>query len=101
MPTTPRRLIGTAEARNRRQPIERPPSKRITISATVAIRITVSFESTSPGKMSEATAATTRNGAAAGTEMRSLSLLAKSAAVRPAATSRIPPPKVVTSSMDG
>ena len=31
--------------------------------------------------MSEATAATTRNGAAAGTEMRSLSLLANSAAV--------------------
>ena len=48
--------------------------------------------------MSEATAAATRNGAAAGTEMRSLSLLAKSAATRPAATSRIPPPKVVTSS---
>ena len=82
----------------RRQPIERPPSKRITISATVATRITVSFESTSRGKMSEATAATTRNGAAAGTEMRSLSLLAKSAAVSPAATRRMPPPKVVTSS---
>ena len=64
----------------------------------VATRITVSFETTSRGKMSDATAAATRNGAAAGTEMRSLSLLAKSAATRPAATSRIPPPKVVTSS---
>ena len=51
--------------------------------------------------MSEATAATTRNGAAAGTEMRSLSLLAKSAATRTPETSRIPAPKVVTSSTTG
>ena len=39
--------------------------------------------------MSDATAAATRNGAATGIEMRSLSLLAKSAATRPAETSRI------------
>ena len=97
----PSRLIGTAEARKRRQPIERPPSKRITISATVATRITVSVETTSRGKMSEATAATTRNGAAAGTEMRSLSLLAKSAATSAAETSRIPAPKVVDVVHDG
>ena len=62
------------------------------------MRITVSFESTSRGKMSEAIAAATRNGAATGTEMRPLSLLANSATTRPAATSRMPPPKVVTSS---
>ena len=47
--------------------------------------------------MSEATAATTRNGAAAGTETRSLSLVVRSATESAAATSRIAAPNTVTS----
>ena len=78
------------ESRKRRQPIERPPSKRITISAT---RRDPHRRSRSrpraDGKMSDAMAAATRNGAAAGIENRSLSFVVSSATARPAATSRI------------
>ena len=41
VPRMPRETIGIAAPRNRRQPIDEPPSKRITISATVARRSTV------------------------------------------------------------
>ena len=58
----------------------RPPSKRITISATTAIRSTSSNESASPseGKTSEATAAATRKTAAPGSAIRSASSAAGS-----------------------
>ena len=88
------------ESRKRRQPIERPPSKRITISATVATRIDGLVRDDEPtGRRPTRSAATTRNGAAAGTEMRSLSLRReerRDEAGRRRAGS--PPPKVVTSS---
>ena len=44
VPSTPSERIGTAEPRKRRQPMSRPPSKRITISATTPIRSTVTKE---------------------------------------------------------
>ena len=50
VPKTPREAIGRADARKRRQPIDEPPSKRITISATVATFSTVEIERTSEGK---------------------------------------------------
>ena len=80
VPRTPREAIGTADARKRRQPIDEPPSKRITISATVAIRSTVEIESTSDGKRSEASAAATRKNAADGIDVRALTFDASSAA---------------------
>ena len=60
-------------ARKRRRPIDEPPSKRITINATVARRSTVSTGTRSAENASEATAAATRKNAAEGTEIRALS----------------------------
>ncbi len=49
VPSTPSEAIGIAAARKRRQPIDEPPSKRITISATVATFSTVEIDKTSEG----------------------------------------------------
>ena len=87
VPSTPSDTIGTAATRKRRRPIDVPPSKRITISATVATRSTVEIGSRSDEKMSDATAAATRKNAAGGTEVRALSFAVSSAADEP------PPPK--------
>ena len=46
-PDVPRARIGSADLRKRAKPMCRPPSKRITISATTPIRSTVSIESAS------------------------------------------------------
>jgi hypothetical protein len=97
VPRTPSDAIGTSERRNRRQPIPRPPSKRITISATVATWTTVFVETSRLGKRSEAIAATTRHGAANGIEIRCTSFVVKRATATAPATSRIQPPKTVTS----
>ena len=71
----PSESIGTSARRSRRQPISMPPSKRITTSATTAIRSTVTNEIASrrPGQRSEAAAATTRKRAALGIASRSVS----------------------------
>src|ERR671930_1200322 len=90
VPTTPSDVIGNAAPRKRRQPTCMPPSKRITISATTPIRSTLWIEITvsRPGKTSDATAATTRKSAGAGTGNRSVSLYVPSAPKTPAATTR-------------
>src|SRR5581483_3595550 len=97
VPTTPSATIEPPALRKRRQPIESPPSKRITISATDATRSTVRIEIASDGKRSEATAAATRNGAAAGTRRRSLSFVVRSAAASAPETTRIARPNAVSS----
>ncbi len=97
VPTTPSETIGTADARKRRRPIEEPPSKRITINATVARRSTVSNGRRSAENASEATAAATRKSAAEGTEIRALSLAVSSASESAPATNRMSSPKWVTS----
>ena len=74
VPRTPSETIGTAATRKRRQPIDEPPSKRITISATVATRSTVATGTWSDENTSEATAAATRKNAAEGTEVRGAEL---------------------------
>ena len=64
---TPSERIGTAAPRNRRQPMCMPPSKRITISATTAIRSTVDDRRSrrrGSGRGPDAAAAATRNSAA-------------------------------------
>src|SRR5919197_2082 len=90
VPMTPSTVIGNAAPRKRRQPTCMPPSKRITISATTPIRSTLWIEITvsRPGKTSDATAATTRKSAGAGTGNRSVSLYVPSAPKNPAATTR-------------
>src|SRR5581483_8901583 len=88
---------GTATTLNRRSPIDEPPSKRITMSATVPIRSTAVGDSVREWKTSEAKAAATRKSAAAGMETRALSLLASSAAERAAATRSTSSPKLVRS----
>src|SRR5581483_2134700 len=97
VPSTPSVAIGVAAARNRRSPIEAPPWNRITISATVAIRSTVAIRGTRDGNTSEATAAATRNSAAEGSDRRAPSFVARRAAARAAATSRMGRPKLVRS----
>ena len=93
-------MIGTAEARNLAQPTCIPPSKRIAISATTAIRSTSTVESRpSPGQMSDATAAATRKSAGAGTGKSSVSLCAPTASENAPATSRTISPKSVSSLM--
>jgi hypothetical protein len=69
VPAVPRRTIGVAAPRNRRMPMCMPPLKRITISATTAIRSTVRIDTSSwrSGKSSDTTAAPSRNNAGAGT----------------------------------
>ena len=95
VPGTPSDRIGTAAVRNRRQPMSRPPSKRITISATTPIRSTVTNEisSWSRGTRSEVTAAATRKSAGAGIRSRSVSVWPKSASENPVATTRMMTPK--------
>jgi hypothetical protein len=100
VPRTPSETIGTDEARKRRKPIEEPPSKRITINATVARRSTVSIGTRSAENTSEATAAATRKRAADGTEIRALSLAVSSASESAPATSRMSSPKCVTSCIE-
>ena len=97
VPRTPSVATGTQAACRRRRPIAEPPSKRITISATVATRSTVRIETSSCEKRSEATAAASRKSAGAGTETRSLSFEVRSAADNAAATSRISAPNEATS----
>ena len=82
VPTTPRLTIGQNDSRNRVTPMSMPPSNRITISATDATRSTVRIETSSDEETSEAIAAASRNGAAAGTERRSLTFVVRSATAR-------------------
>jgi hypothetical protein len=89
--------IGRADARKRRQPIDEPPSKRITISATVATFSTVEIERTSEGKTYEASEATTRNNAADGMDVRAPTFDARRAAESAPETRRMVSPKLVTS----
>src|SRR4051812_15333705 len=98
VPTTPSATIVPLTLPKRRQPIEPPPSKRITISAIDATRSTVSAETENEGKRSEATAAATRKIAGAGIGIRSLTFDARSAAATAPETTRIPSPNVVRSS---
>ena len=86
MPRTPSERIGTAAPRKRRQPMSMPPSKRITIRATTAIRSTVTNEiaSWSRGTRSEIAAAATRKSAALGIASRSVIARPKSASETPA-----------------
>ena len=81
VPSTPSTVIGTAATRgSAASPTCMPPSKRITISATTAIRSTSTVDSSDrPGQMSEATAAATRKSAGGGTGKNSVSLCAPSA----------------------
>jgi hypothetical protein len=95
VPSTPSERIGTAALRNRRQPMSRPPSKRITISATTPIRSTVTNEIAScrPGKRSEAAAAPTRNKAALGIAKRCVIARPSNANEHAAETTRTITPK--------
>ena len=70
----PSERIGSADSEKRRHPICMPPSKRMTISATTAMRSTVTNEIRLPssGQTSEAAAATRSRTAALGTARRSL-----------------------------
>src|SRR5690349_10949931 len=70
VPATPSDAIGAAEARNRPQPIDAPPSKRMTTRATVAIHSTARTDGRSAGTASDAIAAATRRYAAGGTRIR-------------------------------
>src|SRR5919108_2637656 len=92
VPATPTQTTGPAAPRNRRQPMCIPPSNRITTSATDTTRWTVVTDSSpSAGTRSEANAAPTRKIAGAGTRIRSLSRLTRTAAM-------IAPPTTSTSS---
>src|SRR4029079_10355516 len=98
VPTTPSTLIGTIDSRNLGQPTCMPPSKRITTSATTAIRSTSTVDSSDrPGQMSDATAAAPRNGAGGGTGKNSVSLWAASAARNAPETTSTTRPKSVSS----
>ena len=74
-----------------------PPSKRIRISATTAIRSTSLTPSTRLGQMSDTTAAARRNSAGAGTGKNSVSFAAPSAKRNAAATTSTTKPKWVIS----
>ena len=97
VPSTPSEAIGRREGRRRRQPIDEPPSNRITIRATVAIRSTVWIERTREGQRSEARAAATRKSAADGIDVRALSFDASNAADSAPETTRMVRPKLVRS----
>ena len=99
VPSTPRVTIGPAEARKRRQPTCIPPSKRIRIRQITPIRSTSRIEtcSASPGKTSDASAATRRKIAGPGTGNRSVSFVAASASRNPEETIRTIAPKLSTS----
>ncbi len=99
VPTTPSRVIGTAEPLKRRHPTFIPPSKRITISATTPIRSTLRIEIAVPsdGKTSDAIAAANRNSAGAGIGNQSAKRLATSASENPAEQTRMITPKSCTS----
>src|SRR6478735_9388310 len=98
VPTTPSTLIGTIDSRNLGHPTCMPPSKRITTSATTAIRSTSTVDSSDrPGQMSDATAAATRNSAGGGTGKNSVSLWAASAARNAPETTSTTRPKSVSS----
>jgi hypothetical protein len=88
VPTTPSETISSAEARKRRQPTCRPPSKRIMIRATTPIRSTSRIETcaASEGKRSDASAAASRKIAGRGNGKRLVSSLEASASEKPAAT---------------
>src|SRR4051812_42325670 len=60
VPRIPSETIGTAATRKRRQPIDAPPSNKITTSATVTIVSTLETDGAIEGKRSEARAAPTR-----------------------------------------
>src|SRR5581483_3436580 len=97
VPATPRDAIGVAATRKRRQPIDDPPLKRITIRAIVAIRSTVEIETASDEETSEAIAAASRKNAGAGIEIRAETFEVRSAAESAAETSSRARPKLVTS----
>ena len=101
VPSRPSERIGAAEARNRRQPMSMPPLKRMTISATTAIRSTVTIGTASytRGQMSETTAAASRKIAGAGTGTRSVSVVESAASAKPAVTIRTMAPKSLISVM--
>ena len=82
VPRTPSEAIGSAARLNLRQPTCMPPSKRITISATTAIRSTVLMSEKTTGK----TAAARRNRAGAGIGNRLLSFRTRRASITPPAT---------------
>ncbi len=100
VPTIPSEKIGTAATRKRRQPTSVPPLKRITISATTPIRSTsrIVTRSASDGKMSEATAASSRKITGSGIGMRSPSLIRSSASRSPPETTSTIAPKTFSSS---
>ena len=72
VPTVPSAATGSATVRKRRNPIEAPPSNRITTSATVPIHSTACVDGARDGTASDAAAATMRNTAAEGSGRRSL-----------------------------
>ena len=83
MPTT---VMVPAEARNRRQPMCIPPSKRTKTSATVTIRSLTTFETVPrTGKSVDAADAASRNSAGAGTRIHALRRLDITAAIKAAA----------------
>ena len=95
VPRTPSERIGTIATAARCQPMCMPPSNRITISATTAIRSTVTKEiaSSRRGETSEAIAAARRNSAALGIANRSVIVRPRSASENPAETMRMISPK--------
>ncbi len=89
VPATPSHATPARAGRIRSQPMCMPPSKRISTSATVTIRWSVTIGS-SPrrGTTSEATAATIRKRAGAGIRSRSANRLDPTASTQTAATRR-------------
>src|SRR6476469_4718255 len=98
VPSSPSAVIGRAAARKRCHPTSMPPSKRIAMSATAAIRSTSTVERRSrPGQISEVTAAMTRKSAGAGIGKRSVTLYAPIASENVPATRRTIRPNSVSS----
>ena len=100
---TPSERIGTAAARKRRQPMCSPPSKRITISATTAIRSTVTNEIASceaTGQTSEATAAASEEERGARDRSRSASSAEERGREKPGRRRRGRPRRSLTISSD-
>src|SRR6188508_2295862 len=99
VPTTPRAVIGTTARRKRAHPTLMPPSKRITIRASTAIRSTSLIESSPPrrGKTWAPIAAASRKIAGEGIGTCSLTRFASTARAKTAETTRTIRPKWVSS----
>src|SRR5439155_26987520 len=98
VPSSPTVTTGAKAARVRFQPMCIPPSNRMTISPTVTTRCTVITDTRpSAATRSDATAATSRKIAGAGTGIRALIRLDSTASVTPMPTTPIIRPKNGTS----